>query len=217
MRCVANVDDPFPFLFEDNHLLFVHKPAGLLTQESGTGRSSLEGELRAYLKVRDHKPGAAFLHAVHRLDGEASGIVLFAKSRKALQRLNQQVKEREVNKRYRAWIHGDLPKERGRLIHWLAHRSHRAQVVAPHSPAGKEARLSFSHLGKGILEVELETGRYHQIRCQLSEMGCPIRGDRLYGSQKRWPKGIALQHVSMEVTHPTTQERLRVQAPLDFS
>ena len=205
-------------LFQDNHLLAVNKPPGLLTQDSGTGKANLEDEAKQWIRETRGKTGAVFLHAVHRIDKPVSGVVLFARTSKALSRLNQSVRERRVQKIYVALIEKGLPAEEGELRHWLLHASHHTKVVPAGTPEAKEACLFYRMLpGSGAprrVEIRLLTGRYHQIRAQLAAAGSPILGDRRYGGHIRdFPNGIALHHCRLTVPHPVTKEDTTFEAP----
>jgi 23S rRNA pseudouridine1911/1915/1917 synthase len=198
-------------LFEDNHLLVVNKPAGLLTQPSGTDQDSLEAQAKAYLKEKYNKPGNVFLEAVHRLDKPVSGIVIFAKTSKALSRLNESLRSKQAKKIYRAWVEGIPKQKEATLEHYLQHGDFVASVVSKEHPEAKLARLSYKMLeskeNSSLLEITLETGRYHQIRAQLAAIGHPILGDTKYGS-KTTAQEIALTHVRLEIEHPVTKEKM---------
>lgn len=202
-------------LYIDNHLLALNKPAGLVTQPSDTHPDSLECQAKAWIKAEFNKPGNVFLHAVHRLDRPVSGVVLFARTSKALSRLNTSVRARELRKTYLAVVHGQAA-ESATLTHYLAHRRLRAEVLSPKAQGAKEARLSYRRLAKNsefsLLEIDLHTGRYHQIRVQLSAIGHPIVGDHKYGSALRSPQ-IALQHRTLLFPHPTTRQEIAISAP----
>ncbi|MFH1679507.1 MAG: RluA family pseudouridine synthase [Candidatus Eisenbacteria bacterium] len=206
-------------LREDNHLLALNKPPGLLTQPSGTARDSLEARAKAYVRGSKGKTGNVFLHAVHRLDRVASGIVLFARTSKALARVSEEVRARRVRKVYLAIVERKPARREGTLRHFIRHRSHRAETARPGEEGARESALSYRVLGEIVgtgflLEIELHTGRYHQIRAQLSEAGMPIVGDRRYGSRAPFPGGaIALHHAAMELRHPVTGETMRIEAP----
>lgn len=205
-------------LYEDNHLVAAGKPPGLLTQSSGRDEDSLEERAREWVRVRRDKPGNVFLHAVHRLDRDVSGVVLFAVTGKALSRINEQMRQRRVRRVYHALVSGAPPAEAGRLEHWLAHRRHRAEVVAAGAPGARRCELTYRVLarrgGVSLLEVELETGRYHQIRAQLADAGCPILGDDRYGNREPGPAGgIGLHHRRLELEHPVRREPLVIEAP----
>lgn len=205
---------PIPeVLFEDNHMLVVNKPAGLLTQPSGTTQESLESLCKAYLKEKYNKPGNVFLESIHRLDKPVSGIVVFARTSKALSRLQETMRNKNCKKVYIALVEKAPSLLKGVLEHTLIHDEHQAKIVHPSHPQGKIARLSYvvkDTIGPFIsLEIELETGRYHQIRVQLAAMGCPIVGDSKYGSSIKYPHGgIALHHSQMHIEHPITKEML---------
>lgn len=208
-------------LFDDNHLLVLNKPAGLLTQPSGTDQESLEQWAKEWVKKTYNKPGNVFLEAVHRLDKPVSGIVVFARTSKALSRLNEAIRNKQFSKWYYAIVEGILPAEEGELEHYMIHDDFRAQVVFKEHPQAKVARLSYKiiqHTPIGtLIQIELETGRYHQIRLQLSTIGCPIIGDTKYGSQFAFEPGtIALHHGHLEMMHPTTQDPLIFDSPLPW-
>jgi 23S rRNA pseudouridine1911/1915/1917 synthase len=193
-------------IYEDNHLLALFKPAGLLTQPTAEESDSLETRAKAWLKHKYHKPGAVYLHAVHRLDKPVSGIVLFAKTSKALSRMNDALRSQACEKVYLAHIEGTLPQKEGILEHRLSH----SDFAAIADPQGKPSRLRYKVLQKGVVEITLETGRYHQIRAQLALSGCPIIGDHKYGSKTRHESGIALCHVRFCFPHPITHQRIEL-------
>ena len=196
-------------LYEDNHLLIVNKPAGLLTQPSGTEQDSLEARWKKWIKEKYHKPGNVFLEAIHRLDKPVSGIVVFAKTSKALSRLNQA----ERKKVYTALLEKEPMEREETLKHHLVHDDFHARV----DPSGKLAVLHYKMIGERRVEIELETGRYHQIRAQFAAIGCPIVGDKRYGSSTAVAGGgIMLHHSGVELQHPITGERVRVVSPPQF-
>jgi 23S rRNA pseudouridine1911/1915/1917 synthase len=194
--------DNAKIVYSDNHLLVVEKPAEMATQPDLTELA------KAFVKKKYNKPGSVFLHPVHRLDKAVSGLVLFARTSKALSRLQEMMRNRKIIKIYHALVDGDLPAKQGRLVHHLIHGSFRAEI----SKEGKESSLDYQVLkrekGATLLEINLITGRYHQIRAQLSAIGCPVLGDEKYGSKKTWKKGIALHHSEMRFEHPVTRELL---------
>jgi 23S rRNA pseudouridine1911/1915/1917 synthase len=225
-RVPAPVPTPEPsasvlqVLHEDNHLIAVFKPAGLLTQGDQSGEPCLMDWVKRWLAERYHKPGKVFLGLVHRLDRPVSGVVLFARTSKAASRLSQQFREREVDKRYLVAVEGTLTPARGRLEHFITHREgSRAVQVSNHERSGaKSARLRYdTRWGDAkisVLEVQLETGRKHQIRAQLAHVGHPILGDRLYGARMRSEAdGIALCSVSLTILHPITKAPLTIALP----
>ena len=205
-------------LFEDNHLLVLNKPAGLLTQPSGTEQESLEGQAKAWIKQRDHKPGNVFLEAVHRLDKPVSGVVVFCKTSKALSRLNISMKAKKTRKFYWAWVEGTLQTDNGVLENYLQHDDFHARVVDEAHPDAKLARLRYHVLKRTkertLVEIELETGRYHQIRVQFAHIGHPIWGDSKYGARHAYAPGcIALHHRRLEIPHPISQTLMVFEAP----
>ena len=207
-------------LHVDNHLLCLDKPWGLLTQPSGTARDSLEAQAKEWIKQEYHKPGAVFLEAVHRIDAVACGVVLFARTSKALSRLAEAIREGRCRKEYRILVEGNLPSGEGRLTHWLRHQSHFTEVTPPHAPDARQATLEYSLLerrpgGLSLVKVLLESGRYHQIRAQFSHIGCPVVGDAKYGSKHPFKEGgIALQHYCLTIEHPVTHLPLELRSQL---
>jgi 23S rRNA pseudouridine1911/1915/1917 synthase len=206
-------------LFEDNHLLILNKPSGLLTQPSGTQQDNLEEKAKAWIKKKYNKPGNVFLHAIHRLDKSVSGIVVFAKTQKALARLQGMMRDKKFSKTYWAWVEGILPKEKGILEHYIWHDEFQAKIVPSYHPQGKHARLTYHVLQKTVtctlVEIVLETGRYHQIRVQFGDLKCPVCGDVKYGSREKYDpegKAIALHHRKMQLHHPISQEILCIEA-----
>ncbi len=206
-------------LYQDNHLLAANKPAGIPSQ-STPDREGFDAQCRRWLKETTGKPGNVFLHATHRLDTPVSGIILFAKTSKALSRIQQMIREFKLEKYYLAIVEGSpLPIE-GELIHYLGHdeRAHKAFVTTPSK--GKLAKLTYRTLNTDneltLLEIHLITGRYHQIRAQLSAHKQPIIGDKKYESTHPFVNGeaIALHHARLLLPHPITQEILTVKAPL---
>lgn len=205
-------------LFEDNHLLILNKPTGLLTQPSGTEQDSLEQQAKAWIKAVYHKPGNVFLEAVHRLDKPVSGVVVFGKTSKALSRLNASMRAKETRKMYWAWVEGVLSADEGELEHFLLHDEFHAKVVQEGHPEGKLARLTYQVLqrkdNRTLVEIELATGRYHQIRLQFAALGYPIWGDRKYGGKQQYePDAIALHHRSLQLPHPISQALMTFEAP----
>jgi len=207
-------------LYEDNHLLVLNKPAGWLVQGDKTGDFTLTDWGKAYLKEKYQKPGAVFLHPVHRIDRPVSGAVLFARTDKALTRLMRSFKQREVQKTYIALSLFSPVSKEGRLLHWLEKQEKNNKVRVFHFayPTAKESILDYQVLGESglltILEVHPITGRPHQIRAQLAAMGCPIIGDLKYGAhQPLEDASIGLHCRSMAFQHPVQTLILEVEAP----
>ncbi len=207
-------------IYEDNHLLAVNKRCGDLVQPDPSGQSALEDQVKAYIKVRDAKPGEVYLGVAHRIDRPVSGLVLFAKSSKALVRLNEMIRDRKIEKRYWAVVEGSPSIEPQELVHHIVKDSKNHKSRAYDSPKGdsKEARLRYTTIGAtksyNLVEVELFTGRHHQIRAQLSKVGCPIKGDLKYGSKRSNPAGgIMLHSRSMSFVHPVRKEPITITAP----
>lgn len=205
-------------LYEDNHLLIVNKPAGIVTQKTASFTTSLEEEAKAYCKQKYNKPGNVFLHAIHRLDRLVSGIVIFAKTSKALERLNKAARdEEEFVKIYLATIENTLKQPKGILEHFLVHGDSKAYV----SKEGKKCLLAYESVGTcpggSYVKIRLYTGRYHQIRAQFAAFGHPVLGDSKYGSHTRNDASIALHHAYVEFTHPITKQKITCTAPFPNS
>lgn len=207
-------------LYEDNHLLIVNKPAGILVQGDSTGDQPLVEVGKAYIKEKYKKPGAVFLGVVHRLDRPVSGVVVFARTSKALARMNAQFRDKETQKTYWALVNNKPPKPRGKLIHWLVKDEKKNKTAAYDTEIdeGKRSELEYKlvrQAGKSLLEVQPITGRPHQIRVQLASMGCPIVGDLKYGYPTPNQDGsICLHARSLEFTHPVTKENMLITAEL---
>lgn len=211
---------PEDVLYEDNHILVVNKHCGDLVQPDNDDESALENEIKAWIKRRDKKPGAVFLGVVHRIDRPVSGAVLFAKTSKALTRLNEMIKNRQVTKTYWAIVEEMPPEEAGTLIHHITRdgRTNRAKAHDKPQKDSKEARLDYKIIAGSknyrLLEIDLLTGRHHQIRSQLSKIGTPIRGDLKYGAPRSNKEGgISLHSRSLEFVHPVTKETVKITAP----
>ena len=204
-------------IFEDNHLLVVNKRAGIATMGTPAGEPSLVDEAKAYLKLKYDKPGNVYLGVVSRLDAPVSGVLVFARTSKAAARLTKQFQQREVDKVYWALVPKGLPTS-GICEDWVVHQERNRRMVTcdPNHPGAAFARLSYETLGhRGTcqhLAIQLETGRKHQIRLQLAERGHPILGDAKYGSERKFPRGIALHAQSLEFTHPVGKQPLRFEA-----
>ena len=208
-------------VFEDNHLLVINKKAGQLVQGDKTGDLSLLDLIKNFIKVRDQKPGNVFLGLVHRIDRPTSGLVIYAKTSKALSRLTQMVKNREIKKTYWAVVpKTEIPKKQ-RLINYLQknEKNNKATVFPKATEGAKEAILNYEIIkildNFQLLEVDLETGRHHQIRAQLAKIGVPIKGDLKYGSARSNPDGgIHLHARALEFIHPVTKENIKITAPV---
>ena len=205
-------------LYLDNHVLCINKPPGLLSQGDSTGDPSVVLLGKQYLKQKFAKPGNVFLALVHRLDRPASGAMVLARTSKAASRLSAAFRERRVDKRYLALVCGRL-KGRGEWEDWLIKERPRVQVVESTAPRGKIARLRWRagriQGGCTIVDVELETGRPHQIRCQFGHRGYPILGDIRYSATREFDgRNLALHCYRLSVPHPTTRVTLDIEAPL---
>ena len=212
---------PFEIVYEDEDLLVVNKHAGDLVQPDPSGGSALEDQIKAFIKRRDAKPGEVFLGVVHRIDRPVSGAVLFAKTSKALTRLNEMIREGRIRKIYWALTEQAPDPLSGELCHYILRdgRANRSRACDAPKADAKQARLRYATLGAGthytLVEVELLTGRHHQIRAQLSKIGCPIRGDLKYGARRSQPGGgISLHSRSVEFEHPVRHEPVAVTAPV---
>ena len=212
---------PNDILYEDNHLLVVNKHGGDLVQPDPSGESALEDQLKTFIKERDQKPGEVFLGVVHRIDRPVSGAVLFAKTSKALVRLNEMIREGRIRKIYWALTEQTPEPEEGTLVHYLLRdgRTNRSRVYEAPRPEAKRAELRYRTVGAStrytLVEVELLTGRHHQIRTQLAKIGCPIRGDLKYGAKRSLPNGgISLHSRTVAFEHPVRREPVEVTAPV---
>lgn len=209
-------------LYEDNHIIIVNKASGEIVQGDKTGDKPLCDIVREWLKAKYDKPGNVFLGVVHRLDRPVTGAVLFAKTSKALSRLNRMFASHEnVRKTYWAIVGKHPPQESGTLTHWLTRngQTNTARAYDREVPGSKKAILDYRLISSSdkyfLLEVTLHTGRHHQIRCQLSKIGCPIRGDLKYGAPRSNPDGsISLHARSLSLTHPVSMKPINVVAPV---
>lgn len=204
-------------VYEDNHLLIINKKAGQLVQGDKTGDSSLLELTKNFIKKRDQKPGNVFLGLVHRIDRPTSGLVIYAKTSKALSRLTQMVKNREIKKTYWAIVGKEMIPQTQRLVHYLKknEKNNKAIVYPKPTDGTKEAILTYNILkildNYQLLEIDLETGRHHQIRAQLSKIGVPIKGDLKYNSPRSNPDGgISLHARKLEFIHPVTKENIEI-------
>ena len=220
-QSAAAMNPPLPeVLYEDNHLLALSKPAGLPTMGTPAATPTLLSVAKEYVKGRYHKPGNVYLGVISRLDAPVTGLVLLARTSKAARRLTEQFRTGAVEKIYWTIVEGSIRPPSGRCIDWLGkdERHRRMHVVGPTLPGAKQARLAYRRLAQlqqdSLLEVELQTGRKHQIRLQLAHRGYPILGDRKYGSRRRWPAGIALHARRLVISHPVRGAPLELEAPL---
>lgn len=209
-------------LYEDNHLIAVRKRVGDIVQGDKTGDVPLSDMVKNFLKDKYQKPGNVYLGVVHRLDRPVSGVVLFAKTSKALPRLNKMFAEHKgVKKTYLAIVANKPSQPQGTLTHWLTRneKQNTARAYDREVPGSKKAVLDYRLIAQSeryfLLEIELHTGRHHQIRCQLSKMGCPIRGDLKYGAPRSNPDGgISLHAWRLELEHPVSHQNIIIEAPL---
>ena len=207
-------------LYEDNHIIAVNKTNSEIVQGDKTGDEPLSETLKKYLKEKYNKPGEVFLGVTHRLDRPVSGVVIFAKTSKALTRLNEMFRNQEVKKTYWAIVKDRPAETEGRLEHYLVRNEKQNKSVAHTQmvPNAKKASLSYKLISHSdnyfLLEVQLETGRHHQIRCQLAKMGCPIKGDLKYGFPRSNPNGgISLHARYVEFVHPVSKQLIQITAP----
>lgn len=205
--------------YEDNHLLIVNKRAGEIVQGDKTGDTPLSDMVKAYLKEKYNKPGNVFCGVVHRIDRPVSGLVIFARTSKALTRLNEMFRKGEIHKTYWALVEGRPEHPEGKLENWLLSdgRLNRTRAVPEGTPEAKKSVLTYRTVAEGdrytLLEVSLLTGRKHQIRVQLSGIGHPIKGDLKYGARRSNPGGgISLLSRSIEFIHPVSKQSISVQA-----
>ena len=209
-------------LYEDNHLIALNKLPGQIVQGDKTGDICMADEIKAYLKMRDNKPGNVFCGVIHRLDRPVSGVTLFAKTSKALSRMNEMVKSRQFHKIYHAVVGNMPPSNEGHLEDYLTRNEKLNKSFVINDSARQDAKLASldyrllatSSGGYHLLEIELHTGRHHQIRCQLAHLGCPIKGDLKYGAPRSNPDGsISLHAYSLQFEHPVRHETITITAP----
>jgi 23S rRNA pseudouridine1911/1915/1917 synthase len=213
--------DNLQVIYEDNHLIVVNKRPGDIVQGDKTGDIPLSEIVKQYIAIKYNKPGAVFLGVVHRLDRPTSGLLVFARTSKALARLNKMFAERETKKTYWAMVKTTPDPLEGRLEHYLLRNPKQNKSYA-HSkpvPEAKRAVLNYRTLAQSdhytLLEIDLETGRHHQIRCQLAAIGSPIKGDLKYGAQRSNPDGSIHLHARyLELVHPVQKELMTFVAPV---
>lgn len=208
-------------VYEDNHIIVVYKESGEIVQGDKTGDTPLSDIVKDYIKEKYQKPGNVFLGVVHRLDRPVSGLVVFARTSKALSRLNDMFRTGDVHKTYWA-ITKEQPAELdGRLEHWLVRneKQNKSYAYTREKPGAKKAILEYKVIGRtdnyNLLEVRLLTGRHHQIRCQLAAMGCPIKGDLKYGARRSNPDGsISLLSRRVQFVHPVSKQLIDIVSPV---
>jgi len=208
-------------IYEDNHLIVVDKAAGEIVQGDKTGDIPLSEAVKAYIKEKYAKPGDVFLGVPHRLDRPVSGLVVFARTTKGLSRMNDMFRKGEVEKTYLAIVKNRPPKETDELRHWIVRneKQNKSYAYDKELPDGKESILRYHLLGVSrrycLLEIHLLTGRHHQIRCQLSKIGCPIKGDLKYGAERSNPDGsISLLSWRVNFEHPVSHQKIDLKASL---
>lgn len=208
-------------VYEDNHLIIVNKTASEIVHGDKTGDTPLSETVKQYIKEKYAKPGNVFLGVVHRLDRPVSGLVVFAKTSKALARLNEMFRNSEVKKTYWAIVKQRPPQDEGELVNYLVRneKQNKSYAYDKEVKNSKKAVLHYRLIGHSqnyfLLEVDLKTGRHHQIRCQLAKMGCPIKGDLKYGFARSNPDGsICLHAHRVKFVHPVSKELIDVTAPL---
>ena len=207
-------------IYEDNHLIAVNKNCHEIVQGDKTGDIPLSDMLKEWLKEKYAKPGNVFVGVAHRLDRPVTGVVLFAKTSKALSRLNELFRLGKVEKTYWAITKNQPPEPEGELIHWIVRNEKQNKSVAydNEKPTAKQAILHYRLLSKSehycLLEIDLKTGRHHQIRCQLAKIGCPVKGDLKYGAERSNPDGgISLHAHKLSFIHPVSQQPVDIIAP----
>tara|TARA_R110002072_G_scaffold145129_11_gene291395 strand:- start:5199 stop:5885 length:687 start_codon:yes stop_codon:yes gene_type:complete len=213
--------DNLEVLFEDNHLVIVNKKAGDIVQGDKTGDKPLSEVVKEYIKEKYNKPGEVFLGVVHRLDRPTSGVIIFARTSKALERLNKMLREKTISKTYWAIVKNLPKKEKDTLISFLKKnpKNNKSTVFLKETEGSKKAILHYTVVKKldnySLLEIDLETGRHHQIRAQLSSIGSPIKGDLKYGATRSNKDGsIHLHARKIAFTHPVSKENISLEAPI---
>lgn len=208
-------------IYEDNHIIIVNKTASEIVQGDKTGDTPLSETIKQYLKEKYDKPGNVFVGVTHRLDRPVSGLVVFAKTSKALSRLNEMFKNSEVKKTYWAVVKNRPPEMEGELVHYLVRneKQNKSYAYDQEKPGSKKAILHYRLIGQSqnyyLLEIDLKTGRHHQIRCQLAKMGCAIKGDLKYGSPRSNPDASICLHARfISFMHPVSKEVIEMEAPV---
>ena len=218
---MKSTKDNLQVLFEDNHIIIVNKRPGDITQGDRTGDQPLSEIVKAYIKEKYNKPGQVYLGVVHRLDRPTSGIIIFARTSKALERLNKMLREKTIKKTYWAVVKNQPQKEKETLIGFLKKnpKNNKSSAYNKEIPGSKKAILHYKTIKRldnySLLEIDLETGRHHQIRCQLATIGSPIKGDLKYGFNRSNRDGsIHLHARKINFTHPIRKEHIEITAPL---
>ena len=208
-------------LFEDNHLIAINKKSSEIVQGDRTGDSTMPDAIKVYLKDKYNKPGNVFCGVIHRLDRPTSGVILFARTSKGLERMNKQFRDQQTSKTYWAILENKPPNEQGILINYLKknEKQNKSYVTSKDTKGSKEAILNYRLISSSeryhLVEVELETGRHHQIRTQFSKIGCCIKGDLKYGAKRSNRDGsICLHSRQLKFNHPTTKEEICLVAPI---
>lgn len=220
MKILSNYHN-LQVLFEDNHLIIINKRTGDIIQGDKTKDTPLVEIVKEYLKIKHDKPGNVYLGVIHRIDRPTSGIVMFAKTSKALSRMNAMLKNQDVNKLYWAITQNKPDNKTGKLIHWLRKnpKNNKSTHFSKETANTKKAILNYKILktldNYYLLEIKMESGRHHQIRCQLQAIGCPIKGDIKYGSKRTNKDGsIDLHARNLQFIHPVTKKEIDVTAPV---
>ena len=208
-------------VYEDNHIIAVNKTCREIVQGDKTGDTPLSDVVKQYLKEKYNKPGNVFAGVTHRLDRPVTGLVLFAKTSKALSRLNEMFRTGDVKKTYWAIVKNRPPRPEGELVHYLTRneRQNKSYAWDVEKPGAKKAILHYKTIARSdnyyLLEIDLKTGRHHQIRCQLARMGCPIKGDLKYGAERSNPDGgISLHARRIAFIHPVSKLPIELVAPV---
>ncbi len=208
-------------LYEDNHIIIVNKTTSEIVQGDKTGDTPLSEQLKLWLKEKYNKPGNVFVGVTHRLDRPVSGVVVFAKTSKALTRLNEMFRLGDIQKSYWAIVQNRPPKQQDEITHYLVRneKQNKSYAYNGQKENAKKATLSYTVIAQSdrynLLEVNLKTGRHHQIRCQLAQIGCPIKGDLKYGAKRSNPDGgISLHARRIRFIHPVSQKEIDVTAPV---
>ena len=208
-------------LYEDNHIIIVNKASGEIVQGDKTGDKPLSDIVKEYLKEKYNKPGNVFCGVTHRLDRPTTGVLVFAKTSKALSRVNEMFRNDKVEKSYWAIVKNQPPKVEDKLVHWLIknEKNNKSTAFDKEMPGAKKAVMHYKIIGSSenyfLLEVNLETGRHHQIRTQLSKIGCPIKGDLKYGANRSNPDGsISLHARTISFIHPVSKIKIEITAPV---